>query len=71
MTEHKAVVRKYDHNNGIAVHVWSLDHRIDWESARVRARAPQYWKRWIVEALEIRQESAMINLDCGLDISSI
>ena len=39
VTEHKTAVQKYDKNNGIAVHAWKADHRIDWEAARVRARA--------------------------------
>ena len=45
VTEHKTAVRKYDKNNGIAVHAWREDHRIDWEAARVGAKAPQYWKK--------------------------
>ena len=71
VTEHKTAVRKYNKNNGIAVHAWREDHRIDCEAARVRARALQYWKRMVVEALQIQQQSSRINLDCGLDISSI
>ena len=71
VTEHKTAVWKYDKNNGIAVHAWSEDHRIDCEAARVRARALQYWKRMVVEALQIQQQSSRMNLDCGLDISSI
>ena len=67
VTEHKTAVRKYDKNNGIAVHAWRADHRIDWEAARVRARAPQYWKRRVVEALQIHKQSSRMNLD----ISSI
>ena len=53
VTEHKTALRKYDKNNGIAVHAWRVDHRIDWEAARVTARAPRYWKRRVVEALQI------------------
>ena len=71
VTEHKTAVRKYDKNNGIEVHAWRADHRIDWEAARVRARAPQYWKRMVVEALQIQQQRSRMNLDCDLDISSI
>ena len=71
VTEHKTAVRKYDKNNGIAVHAWKADHRINWEAARVRARAPQYWKRRVAEALQIHKQSSRMNLDCGLDISSI
>ena len=68
---HKKAVRKHDKNNGIAVHAWRADHRIDWEAARVRARVPQYWKRSVVEALQIHKQSSRMNFDCGLDISSI
>ena len=71
VTEHKTAMRKYDKKNGIAVHAWRADDRIEWEAARVGTRAAQYWKRRVVEDLQIQKQSSRMNLDCGLDISSI
>ena len=45
LMEHKAAVRRGDRNNGIVVHAWDHDHRVDWEAARVLELEPQYWKR--------------------------
>ena len=36
MTEHKAAVRRGDRNNGITVHAWDEDHRIDWEGINIK-----------------------------------
>ena len=36
MMEHKAAVRRGDRNNGIAVHAWDEDHRINWEGANIK-----------------------------------
>ena len=47
VTEHKTAVWKYDKNNGIAVHAWRADHRIDWEAARVRATNGRRVGTWL------------------------
>ena len=59
VTEHKTAVRKHDQKNRIAVHAWRSDHRIAREAARVRARAPQYWKRRVAEALQSQQQCSI------------
>ena len=69
--EHKYAVQRYDVKNGIAVHAWSKEHRVDWDSARVVALAPYTWERCVTEALHIRQQASTMNLDCGLHISPI
>ena len=41
MTEHKAAVKRINNrNNGIAVHAWDHDYRLDWETARVLEQEP-------------------------------
>ena len=57
--------------NGIAVHAWSNDHRVDWDSARVVALAAHTWERLVTEALHICQQDSIMNLDCGLHINPI
>ena len=71
MAEHKTAVKNGNQNNGIAVHVWNSDQRIDWEEAKVRAVPPYYWERRVTEALHIQQQGSTMNLDCGLYVSPI
>ena len=65
MTKHKYAVCRGDERNGIAVHVHQLQHSIDWESARVWMTARRYWNRRTLEAIQIRREHRIMNLDCG------
>ena len=71
VTEHKYAVQRYDVKNGIAVHAWSKEHRVDWDSARVVALAPYTWERCVTEALHIRQQASTMNPDCGIHINPI
>ena len=71
LTEHKAAVRRGDRNNGIAVHAWDHDHRVDWEAARVLEQEPRYWKRQTLEAIHIMRHGNTTNLDCRLMLNSI
>ena len=47
LVEHKAAVRRGDTNNGIAVHAWEHQHRVNWENGSVLKQEPGYWKRKI------------------------
>ena len=71
VTEHRSAVRRFDKNNGIAVHAWNEDHAVDWEAARIISTAPHYWNRRTLEAIHIQQRSPTMNLDCGLHINPI
>ena len=53
LREQRAVVRRGDRNNGIAVHAWDNDHRVDWDRAKVIAQESYYWKRRTLEAIHI------------------
>ena len=71
VTEHRSAVRRFDKNNGIAVHAWNEDHAVDWEAARIISTAPHYWNRRTLEAIHIQQRSPTMNLDCDLHINPI
>ena len=45
MREHKAVVRRGDDNNGVAVHAWKQQHRMDWEEAKI-IEQEQHYTSW-------------------------
>ena len=45
LVEYKTAVRRGDTNNGIAVHAWDHQHRVDWENSSVMKQEPGYWKR--------------------------
>ena len=64
MVERKAAVKRGDTNNGVAVHAWEQQHSVDWEEASVLEQEPRYWKRRILEAIEIRKHENNTNLDC-------
>ena len=51
LSEYKAVVKKNDPNNGIAVHARVKQHQVNWEAASVKEEKRSYWKRRFLEAL--------------------
>ena len=71
LVEHKAAVRREDTNNGIAMHAWEHQHRVDWENASILKQEPRYWKRRVLEAIEIQKHAENTNLDCGLTLNPI
>ena len=56
---------KGDMNNGIATHAWDKEHRVVWESARVRTVETNYCRRRVSQTLHIKKQDTS-NLDCGL-----
>lgn len=42
LVEHKVAVRRGDAKNGIAVHAWEQQHRVDWKEASVLDQEPRY-----------------------------
>ena len=69
--EHKAAVGRRDRNNGIAVHAWDEDHRIDWEGINIKEVEQQLWKRKALEAVHIHMQPNSNNLDRGLILSDV
>ena len=70
LSEHKAVVKKNDPKNGIAVHAWANQHQVNWEAASAKQEERIYWRRRVLEALHIHQQHWTLNLDCGLNINA-
>ena len=71
--EHRWVVRNWDMNNGIAVHVMKTHHNIQWEEARVILTKPQLTRRKVKKALGliIRRTQNSMNLDKGVQLDKI
>ena len=69
ITEHKYAVKTGDGKNGVAVHAWDEEHRMDWEGAKSLEYKPNYWKRRVLEAIWIKKTSINSNLDCGLTLN--
>ena len=53
LTEHKAIVKKCNTKNDIAVYVWKSGHQVEWESAKVKEVVPNLTHRGNAEALPI------------------
>ena len=66
--EHTGAVKRQD---SIAMHIWNMNHGIDWDAAEVRAIAPFYWERRMIKAILIHQERSTLNLECGLQLNDI
>ena len=41
LVEHKAAVKRCDTKNGIAVHAWKQQHRVNWDEASVLVQEPR------------------------------
>jgi hypothetical protein len=66
LSEHRQAVRKGDSRNGIAVHVQTTEHGINWEGASVRWKGTGFWQRRTAEAIHNRRSNPTMNLDSGL-----
>ena len=71
LMEHMRAVKTQQSTNGIAVHVKETGHDIQWNNAQVLEQEPMWWKRRYKEALRIQAENNTMNLDQGLQLSSI
>ena len=71
LVEHKYAVKKGDRKNGIAVHAWDKEHRINWEGAEVIGTEPHLFRRKLLEAIWIYKSRDNTNLDCGVTIHQL
>ena len=70
--EHKQAVKRGDPKNGIAVHAHESNHMIDWDGVRVkRSGMTGYWQRKTTEAIHIKLSGKTMNLDGGLQLSTV
>ena len=68
LKEHKYAVKRGDEKNGIAVHAKTHHHQVNWDGAEVLLQEDRYWKRRVLEAIEITKHAKTANLDCGLKL---
>ena len=72
LSEHQQAVKRGDPKNGIAVHAHESSHMIDWDGARVRRSGMiGYWQRRTTEAIHIKLSEKTMNLDGGLQLSTV
>ena len=71
LSEHRGAVKRNDSKNGIAVHAWKTQHKVDWEAATVKQVEVNYTRRKIIEAIHIKKQKFTSNLDCGRSLSPI
>ena len=69
--EHKQAVKRGDPRNGIAVHAHQSQHAINWDGVKVKRSVSGYWKRRTTEAIHIRLSEGTMNLDNGLQLSTM
>ena len=57
LVEHRSAVRRGDENNSIAAHAKKHQQQVNWEGAEVLLQEPRYWKRRVLEAMEIQKRT--------------
>ena len=55
--QHQGMVRHGNRKNGIAVHSWDEDHKIDWENSKIIDTERDFRKRLIKEVLYINADN--------------
>ncbi len=69
LKEHQYAVKRHDEKNGIAVHAWNSNHKVNWLEAKVKERVENYTRRRITEAVVIQSLPSTSNLDNGLELN--
>ena len=64
LSEHKGAVTRHDVKNGIAVHAWTKQHKVDWQAVTVKHVETNHTKRKTIEFLQIHLQRVTSNLDC-------
>ena len=62
ISEHKGAVKRHNVKNGIAVHAWTKQHKVDWEAATVKHVETNHSRRKTIEALHIHLQRETSNL---------
>ena len=55
---------RHDVKNGIAVHAWTKQHKVDWQAVTVKHVETNHTKRKTIEFLQIHLQRVTSNLDC-------
>ena len=69
--EHKQGAKKGNPKNGIPVHAYEIQHKVNWNGAKVKKMEANYWKRRTFEAIKIKASSETMNLDSGLQLPTV
>ena len=69
LSEHRWAVKRNDLKNGIAVHTWKTQHKVDWEAATVKQVETNYTQWKITEAIHIKKQKVTSNLDYGRSLN--
>ena len=71
ISEHKGAVKRHEVKNGIAVHAWTKQHKVNWQAATVKHVETNHSRRKTIEALHIHLQQETSNLDCGRTLSPV
>ena len=63
--EHKYAVKNNDRRSGIAVHVWDMGHRPNWEAAEVLNVESQYVRRRVWKLFGLETQNMFVTLTVG------
>jgi hypothetical protein len=67
----KNLLKPGKRDNGLAYHHLKTGHEFDFDNAKILAVENNYWRRLIVEGIEIRNTPSNTNLQTGFEISKI
>ena len=62
--KHKQIIRKYDHNNGITVHVYEHDHHMEWDQAKLHSNnfsVSLQQQNVMLNPIPLQQQNFMLN----------
>ena len=71
LSKRRGAVKRIDSKNGIAVYAWKTQRKMDWEFATFKQADTNYTWRKIVEAIHIKKQKAISNLDCGRSLCPV
>jgi hypothetical protein len=65
------ILKSSKKDNGLAYHTHQTGHKFDFNNTEIVAREPNYWRRLILEGLEIKFATNLANLQLGYEIDDI
>ena len=65
------ILKSSKKDNGLALHVHQTGHTFDFENTEIIARESNYWRRLILEGIEIKLANNLANLQLGYEIDDI
>jgi hypothetical protein len=65
------ILKSSKKDNGLALHVHQTGHAFDFENTEIITRESDYWRRLILEGIEIKFTKNLANLQLGYEIDDI